>query len=269
MRILFALAALLLFLPHRASAAACTPSATTLCLLDGRFSASLRWDDGSGPKDAYVADPKTPASGIFYFYPSDPANWEVLVKAIDGCGNNNRFWVLVSASTGFGWTLRVRDETTGTIKTFNHPLNGQASGVSDFSAFATCGAGPTPVPTPAPAMVRYLNDAYCPTSGGFYSTLEANSKYRWVSLTGLLTVYQPVAPGLLGPFTESNSTNCLNHFYDETTQVVSGRRYTLNQRYQFGYGYEGFFLDIIDEGPLPYAAPTAAFLGDPAESLAE
>jgi hypothetical protein len=31
--------------------------------------ASLRWDDGSGPKDACVADPRTSASGIFYFYP--------------------------------------------------------------------------------------------------------------------------------------------------------------------------------------------------------
>ena len=275
MRILLAIATLLL-LPHASQAAsrACTPSDTTLCLLGGRFSASLQWNDGSGTRDAYVAQSKTDgrnsAAGLFYFYPSDSANWEVLVKVIDGCDSNNRFWTLVSASTGFGWTLSVRDEATGTSKTFSHPLDGKASGVSDFAAFATCGSappGPTPAPTPAPAMVRYLNDALC--GGGFYSTLEANSKYRWVSLTGFLTVYQPVTPGLLGPFIETNTTVCLNHFYDMTTRVVSGRRYTLQQRDSYAGGSEYLLLEVFDEGPLPYAAPAAAFLGGVSASLAE
>jgi len=118
----------------------CTPSATRICLLARRFSATLRWNDGSGFRDALVAEPKTDASGLFYFYASDPANWEILVKMIDGCGTNGRYWTLVSASTGFGWQLDVRDERTGEVRTYEHPLDGQASGIADFSSFAACGA---------------------------------------------------------------------------------------------------------------------------------
>jgi len=122
----------------------CVESDTRLCLLGGRFSATLSWNDGSGAKPALVAAPKASgagsASGLFHFYASDPSNWEVLVKMIDGCGTNGRFWMLVSASTGFGWELVVTDERTGESRTWRHPLDGNASGLSDFEAFAGCGA---------------------------------------------------------------------------------------------------------------------------------
>ena len=123
---------------------ACAPSSTTLCLLGGRFSTTLRWDDGSGPKAAWVAEPKASseasASGLFFFYAEDPSNWEVLVKMIDGCATNGSFWTLVSASTGFGWELTVTDESTGESRTWDHPLDGRASGISDFGAFSGCGS---------------------------------------------------------------------------------------------------------------------------------
>ena len=120
----------------------CTSSSTRLCLLNNRFSVTLRWNDGSGFRDALVADPKANSAGsgagLFYFYSEDPSNWEVLVKMIDACGGGN-FWLLGSASTGFGWELTVRDEKAGVTKTYTKPLNGQASGIADFSAFQTCG----------------------------------------------------------------------------------------------------------------------------------
>lgn len=120
----------------------CSPSSTRLCLLNNRFSVRLRWNDGSGFRDALVAEPKANSSGsgagLFYFYAEDPSNWEVLVKMIDACGSSN-FWLLGSASTGFGWELTVRDERSGLSKTYTKPLNGQASGIADFSAFQTCG----------------------------------------------------------------------------------------------------------------------------------
>ncbi|MBU6280630.1 S8 family serine peptidase [bacterium] len=126
------------------AAGSCVASDTRLCLLGGRFSATLSWNDGSGARPALVASPKASgegsASGLFHFYPSDPSNWEVLVKMIDGCGTNGRFWMLVSASTGFGWELVVTDERTGESRTWRHPLDGNASGLSDFEAFAGCGA---------------------------------------------------------------------------------------------------------------------------------
>lgn len=148
-----AIVALSLATAHAAQAA-CVASNTRLCLINGRFSATLKWNDGSGPKDAFVAGPKTDgassAAGLFYFYSSDSSNWEILAKMIDGCGTNGHFWMLVAASTGFGWELSVKDESSGVTKTFSHPLNGQASGIADFEAFNTCGSTPPPTPTPVP-----------------------------------------------------------------------------------------------------------------------
>jgi len=131
----------------------CIPSGFDLCLLEGRFRATLSWNDGSGPRPAWVAQPRTDSasssSGLLYFYGSVPSNWEALVKIVDGCRTNEAFWVLVSAATGFGWELVVTDELAGVTKTFTHPLDGHASGVADFSSFSTC-AVPTPTPSPTP-----------------------------------------------------------------------------------------------------------------------
>lgn len=253
--------------PGELAAYPCVSTTTSLCLLEGRFSARLRWNDGTGFRDAYVAAPKTDGSsssaGLFYFYPLDPSNWEVLVKMVDGCANNSRYWLLVSASTGFGWELTVRDEATGYTRLFTHPLDGQASGISDFGAFATCGApptpGPTPLPTPVPtpvpsqyANVRYLNDALCEygMTYKFASTLSANG-YVWRS-TDLPSEYQRVFRTSLGPFSETNITPCLNHFYDQEPVIQFGRRYTLRQN--SGVFGGNFTLTLIDEGPIPPAA---------------
>jgi hypothetical protein len=130
--------------PTESSTGPCIPSTTRLCLLDGRFAAVVRWSDGgpAGLRDAFVAAPRTSgegsSAGLFSFYQADPNNWELLVKMIDGCGSNGRFWLLVSASTGFEWELTVTDLVAGTSRTFQHPLDGQASGIADFAAFDTC-----------------------------------------------------------------------------------------------------------------------------------
>lgn len=163
-------AALLLASARPAAAASCVPSSTDLCLLDGRFTARLSWNDGSGEKHAFVAAPRTDgadsASGLFFYYAEDASNWEILVKMIDGCRTNDHFWVLVAGSTGFGWTLEVTDEATGVVRSFTHPLDGQASGLEDFEAFATCAAA-TPTPSPVPTPTRTPG----PTpSGGFTPT---------------------------------------------------------------------------------------------------
>lgn len=256
--------------------AACLPSSTQLCLLQGRFAATLKWSDGGagGLRDAFVATPKTDsggsASGLFYFYDQDPDNWEVLVKMIDGCRTNGRFWTLVSASTGFRWRLEVVDTSTGTSRIYEHPLDGLASGVSDFAAFSMCSLVP-PSPTPVPARVRYLNDATCGCGvlcEGFTSILQSDG-FSWTSVASSFqnspSPYQAVQPGALGPFSESNETNCLNAFYDVTFPLAAGRRYTLVQSGDEGSGRD---LGIVDEGPV-IGSVSRAFLYEPSEDLTE
>ncbi len=241
--------------PTRA-AAACTPSATRLCLLGGRFAATLTWDDGSGWKTALVAEPRadggSSASGLFRFYESDPSNWEVLVKMVDGCRTNGRFWVLVSASTGFGWRLEVVDQETTLGRAWFHPLDGRASGIADFEAFRGC------PPRGRPAIVRYRNDLVCGTEP-FVSTLSAAGGPAWQSTSGVPSPAQDVAANAIGPFVETNPSPCGGTTYAGSFPLATDRRWLLLQTLDDATGER--VLEIFDEGsawdPLPVATETA------------
>ena len=69
---------------------------------------------------------------------SNPANWEMLVKVLDGCDVNDRWWVFYATTTDVGFTLRVRDTATGEVRDYPNPLGHRADAVTDTSAFDTC-----------------------------------------------------------------------------------------------------------------------------------
>jgi hypothetical protein len=62
----------------------------------------------------------------------------VMVKVLNGCGLNNRWWLFSAATTNVFYRLEVTDVTTGTSKIyFNYP-GPPAPAVTDTDAFATC-----------------------------------------------------------------------------------------------------------------------------------
>ena len=75
-------------------------------------------------------------SGLFWFFDAD--NWEVLVKVLDGCAINQRFWVFAAATTNVEYTLRVTDIESGALSEYFNPLGRAADAITDTSAFATC-----------------------------------------------------------------------------------------------------------------------------------
>jgi hypothetical protein len=75
-------------------------------------------------------------SGLLWFF--DEANWELLVKVIDGCGYNNRYWVFGSAATDVEYQLVVTDTQTGEDAVYTNALGQRAAAINDTSAFATC-----------------------------------------------------------------------------------------------------------------------------------
>jgi len=237
--------------------AACVPNSTTLCLLNNRFAATLQWSDGSaaGLRPALVAAPKTnsaaSASGLFYFYQADPDNWEVLVKMLNACGQNpGRFWVLVSASTGFQFVLTITDTQNNSVETYTKPLNGQAGGVADFNAFPGSCSAPPP---PSGSEVRYLNNLVC-NSLDFRSRLSANG-FLWVSDSGVPSAYQAVNRTSLGPFTETNTSACPDVDFNGTFTLVAGHSYSLVQDLEAGERV----LRLLDEGTaLAPSSPSAA-----------
>lgn len=122
------------------SAGACAPNATTLCVLDGRFSISATWRTANGDTGVGQAVPFNADSGSFWFF--SPDNTEVLVKLRDACvAPFDAFWVFAAGLTNVEVTLTVTDTTSGQTRTYTNPLGTAYAPVQDTRAFRTCGVG--------------------------------------------------------------------------------------------------------------------------------
>jgi hypothetical protein len=146
MKVIITLLFLLLAMPASVAAlleegplaTSCTPSDSVLCLNQDRFRVEIGWKDFNGATGPGRVVPfGSDDSGLMWFF--SPNNWEVLVKVLDGCGINNRFWVFAAATTNVEYRLRVTDTVTGAVKTYDNPLGVRAAAITDTSAFSTCG----------------------------------------------------------------------------------------------------------------------------------
>lgn len=114
-------------------------TATTLCLQD-RFAIRAFWrtSPAGNPPDgnAMTVPVANPGSGLFWFFSS--SNWEIMVKALNGCGLNDRYWIFSAATTNVFYRVEVLD-VRGTEQKiyFNYP-GPPAPAVTDTDAFATC-----------------------------------------------------------------------------------------------------------------------------------
>lgn len=115
----------------------CVPEETTLCLNDGRFRVRLTWRTPASEQGAgHVVPFGSDDSGLLWFF--RPANWEMLIKVLDGCAVNDRYWVFFAAVTNVEFTLTVTDSTTGATKTYVNPQGNSADSVTDTDAFDAC-----------------------------------------------------------------------------------------------------------------------------------
>jgi lysyl endopeptidase len=115
----------------------CVADATTLCLHGNRFKVEVEWVHDGVPKDANVVQGvATTQSGLFYFL--DPTNWEFLIKVLDACALNNRYWVFFAGTTNVGFTVTVTDTATGLFQPYSNNAGQPANAITDTNAFATC-----------------------------------------------------------------------------------------------------------------------------------
>jgi PKD repeat protein len=114
----------------------CVPSPSTLCLNDNRFAVSATFRTSQGQSGNAVGTELTQDSGYFYFF--NPANIEIVVKVLRGCGLNQHYWVFGAGLTNVEVELQVTDSQTGTVKTYNNPQGTAFAPVQDTNAFATC-----------------------------------------------------------------------------------------------------------------------------------
>ena len=123
----------------RLSAVPCAATATRLCLNGNRFAAEVTWRDFQGNTGSGHPVSLTGDTGYFWFFSS--TNVELVVKALDGRGINNNYWIFYGALSNVEYTMTVTDTATGRTKVYANP-SGNLGSVADTSAFAASEAFP-------------------------------------------------------------------------------------------------------------------------------
>ena len=120
---------------------ACVKSDTVLCISnnggDGRFKLTVDFSHAggaSGSGQASIGTLGIAHGGSFWFFSQD--NPEILVKVLNGCAVNNKYWVFVTAGTNVAFTLHVLDTTASVTRLYSNPDGVAAAPVQDTAAFA-------------------------------------------------------------------------------------------------------------------------------------
>ena len=118
--------------------AGCFPGGTSLCLANHRFKVEAAWRTSDGRTGAGQAVALTGDTGYFWFF--DASNVEAVVKVLDACTFNQRFWVFAGGLTDVQVDLTVTDTASGAVRTWRNPQGTAFQPIQDTGAFATCGA---------------------------------------------------------------------------------------------------------------------------------
>ncbi len=118
------------------SGGGCATSNTRLCLTGSRFRVEATWTTPDGNTGSGRAVSLTTDTGYFWFF--DSANVEVIIKVLNGCGVNNRYWVFAGGLTNTRVRLTVTDTRTGASKQYDNPQGTAFRPIQDTGAFASC-----------------------------------------------------------------------------------------------------------------------------------
>ena len=121
-----------------AEVAECVEDGDTVCLNQGRFRVELQWES-SDDAGAGAAVPLTNDTGYSWFFNED--NVEVVVKVLDGCSFNQRYWVFAGGLTDVEVIMKVIDSETGVAATYYNPPGTAFEPVQDQNTFAVCPQG--------------------------------------------------------------------------------------------------------------------------------
>ena len=120
-----------------------------LFLNQGRFQVRARYHDGDmtySDAGAVSLEDVTGFDETGYFWFEDPDNVDLIVRVLDGCDFNDRFWVFSGSLTKVSYELTVTDTVTDTVKVYTNPEFELGAPIQDTDAFATCPSLPFPAP---------------------------------------------------------------------------------------------------------------------------
>jgi len=107
-----------------------------MCLNEARFAVSAAWATNDGKSGQGTAVPLTSDTGYFTFFSS--TNVEAVVKVLNACTQNSRYWVFAGGLTNVNVVLTVRDTKSGAVRTYTNPINTPYQPLQDTNASATC-----------------------------------------------------------------------------------------------------------------------------------
>lgn len=114
----------------------CTPGSTTLCLNNGRFRVTMTFLTRQVQTGAGQALVETSDTGLMWFFSAN--NIEVIIKVVNGCVVNQRYWVFIGGLTDVQVAITVVDTQTGAIRSYWNPQGEAFLPIQDTDAFATC-----------------------------------------------------------------------------------------------------------------------------------
>lgn len=118
------------------SGGSCIPSATAMCLNNNRFRVSATFLTPGGQSGNGQVVKLTEDTGYLWFFSA--TNVEVVVKVLNACGLNNRYWVFAGGLTNVNTIITVTDTQTGTTKTYTNPQSTPFQPIQDTGALPTC-----------------------------------------------------------------------------------------------------------------------------------
>ena len=116
----------------------CREGEFSLCLNRSQFEIEVSWVDQTGRPGAGHARELSPDSGHYWFFTAK--NVELVLKVLDGCGLNGRFWVFIAGLTDVGVEVVVTHAATGAVRVYRNPRGRPFELIRDTDAFATCGS---------------------------------------------------------------------------------------------------------------------------------
>lgn len=114
----------------------CSSSMTVLCLNHNRFRVTAAWRTAGGASGNGQSVSLTSDTGYFWFFGAE--NVEVILKVLNGCPVNQRYWVFASGLTDVNVEMTVIDTQTGTRRVYRNPQGTAFQPIQDTNAFATC-----------------------------------------------------------------------------------------------------------------------------------
>lgn len=107
-----------------------------LALQGGRFEVAAAFRTPQGETGIGHPVPLTDDSGYFWFFAA--GNVELVVKVLDGCGTNDRYWVFAAGLTNVEVEITVTDTGADETETYLNPLGTSFQPILDTAAFDTC-----------------------------------------------------------------------------------------------------------------------------------